>query len=123
MLASVAIAAATAAPAATAALGRTELQRHDLGIPGREAVQVRVDFPPGAVATRHRHPGEEIVYVLKGSLEYRLEGRSPATLGAGEVLFVPAGVVHEVKNVGAGDASELSTYVVEKGKPLVIPVK
>jgi quercetin dioxygenase-like cupin family protein len=45
------------------------------------------------------------------------------TLKAGEVLFIPAGTVHAVRNVGSGDAAELATYVVEKGKPLVMLVK
>lgn len=100
---------------------RADLQRHDLSIAGREAVQVRVDFRPGAEAARHTHPGEEIVYVLKGALEYRVEGRPPVTLKAGGVLFIPAGVAHGAKNVGSDSASELATYVVEKGKPLVTP--
>lgn len=112
---------ATAAQAQTPAPSRTDLQRHDLDTPGREAVQVRVDFPPGALAPAHKHPGEEIVYVLKGSLEYRLEGRPPVTLKAGEVLFIPTGVPHAVTNVGADSASELATYIVEKDKPLVTP--
>jgi quercetin dioxygenase-like cupin family protein len=102
---------------------RTELQRHDLGVPGREVVQVRVELDPGVAFGRHRHPGEEIVNVLQGSLEYRVEGRAPATLGAGDVLFIPAGVVHAARNVGRGTGAELATYIVEKGKPLVVPVK
>lgn len=112
----------TAVQAQPPQLSRTDLQRHDLDVPGHEAVQVRVDFPPGAVAPKHKHPGEEIVYVLKGSLEYRLEGRPPVKLDAGDVIFIPTGVVHAVTNVGGGEASELATYVVEKGKPLVVPV-
>jgi quercetin dioxygenase-like cupin family protein len=114
---------AAAAHAATAPLSRTDLQRHDLSIAGREVVQVRVDFPPGADMPRHRHPGEEIVYVLKGALEYQLDGKPPVPLKAGGVLFIPAGAVHAVRNVGADSASELSTYVVEKGKPLTTLVK
>ena len=102
---------------------RTDLQRHDLSVPGREVVQVRVAFAPGVVAPRHSHPGEEIVYEVEGSLEYRLEGRPPVTLKAGEVLFIPAGTIHKVKNVGGGDAAELATYVAEKGKPRVVPAK
>jgi quercetin dioxygenase-like cupin family protein len=101
-------------------LTRTDLQRHDLSIPGREAIQVRVGFAPGAVAPRHSHPGEEIVYVLEGSLEYEVDGQPPVTLKAGDVLFIPAGVIHGAKNVGTDNAAELATYVVEKGKPLVV---
>jgi quercetin dioxygenase-like cupin family protein len=102
---------------------RTDLQRHDLGIPGREVVQARVDFDRGAVFGKHRHPGEEIIYVLEGSLEYEVEGKPPITLKAGEVLFIPAGTIHAAKNVGSGNAAELGTYVVEKGKPLVELIK
>jgi quercetin dioxygenase-like cupin family protein len=102
---------------------RTDLQRHDLSVPGREVVQVRVDLAPGVVAPRHSHPGEEIVYAIEGAMEYRLEGKPPVTLKAGEVLFIPAGTIHEVKNVGGGNAAELATYIVEKGKPLVVLAK
>ena len=112
-----------AARAQQPGITRTDLQRHDLGVPGREVVQVRVDFAPGVVAPEHNHPGEEIVYVIEGLLEYQLEGKPPVTLKAGEVLFIPAGTVHAVTNVGSGNAAELATYIVEKGKPLVVMVK
>lgn len=102
---------------------RTDLQRHDLSVPGREVVQVRVDFAPGAAFGKHRHPGEEIVYVIEGELEYEVEGRPPVTLKTGEVLFIPAGAVHAARNVGDKNGAELATYLVEKGKPLVTMVK
>jgi quercetin dioxygenase-like cupin family protein len=102
---------------------RTDLQRHDLGVPGREVVQNRVDIGPEAPFVKHKHPGEEIIYVLEGSLEYHVEGNPPTTLDAGDVLFVPAEAIHAVKNVGAGNAAELATYVVEKGKPLIVLVE
>jgi quercetin dioxygenase-like cupin family protein len=98
---------------------RTDLQRHDLSAPGREAVQVRVDIDPGVAFDRHTHPGEEIIYVLAGSLEYQIDGKPPVTLKAGDVLFIPAGTIHAAKNVGSVTASELATYIVEKGKPLL----
>jgi quercetin dioxygenase-like cupin family protein len=106
-----------------AGIKRTDLQRHDLSAPGREAVQVRVDFEPGAAFGRHTHPGEEIIYVLEGALEYQVDGKPPMTLKAGDVLFIPAGTIHAAKNVGSVTASELATYVVEKDKPLVTLVK
>jgi quercetin dioxygenase-like cupin family protein len=99
---------------------RTDLLQHDLSVPGREVVQVLVEIAPGVVAPKHSHPGEEVAYVLEGALEYALEGRRPATLKAGESLFIPAGTPHVVTNVGTGNAVELATYVVEKGKPLVV---
>jgi len=106
-----------------ARIKRTDLQRHDLSVPWREAIQVRVDFDPGAAFGKHTHPGEEIIYVLDGSLEYEVEGKPPVTLKAGDVLFIPAGTVHAAKNVGSRTASELATYVVEKGKPLLTLIK
>jgi quercetin dioxygenase-like cupin family protein len=102
---------------------RTELQRHDLSVPGREVVQVRVEIDPGVALPVHTHPGEEIVYVLEGTWEYQVEGKGVRTLNAGDVAFVPMGVKHAAKNVGSGKGSALATYVVEKGKPLVVPVK
>ena len=101
---------------------RSDVLRHDLGLRGREVIQVRVDFAPGAAFGRHSHPGAEIAHVLEGTLEYELEG-TPVTLKAGESLFIPAGAIHAAKNVGAGNAAELATYLVEKGKPLLVLAK
>jgi quercetin dioxygenase-like cupin family protein len=102
---------------------RIDLQRHDLSVPGREVVQVRVELAPGVAFPKHTHPGEEIIYVLEGTWEYTVEGKPPVTLKAGDVLFIPAGTIHAAKNVGSGNGAELATYVVEKGKPLVTLVK
>jgi quercetin dioxygenase-like cupin family protein len=98
---------------------RTDLLRHDLSAPGREVIQVLVEFGPGVSAVRHSHPGEELVFVTEGSLEYRLDGRPAVIVKAGEVLFIPHGTPHSVKNVGTDNAAELATYIVEKGKPLL----
>jgi quercetin dioxygenase-like cupin family protein len=106
-----------------AGIKRTELQRHDLNTRGHEAVQVRIDFPAGTAFGKHTHPGEEVIYVLEGLLEYQVAGKPPVTLKAGEVLFIPAGTVHTAKNVGKGNGAELATYIVEKGKPIVQLVK
>jgi quercetin dioxygenase-like cupin family protein len=113
------ISAAQPRPAGTT---RTDLQRHDLRAAGWETLQAHVDFAPGAFFPNHKHPGEEIIYVLEGTLEYQVEGKA-VTLKAGDVLFVPYGVVHSARNVGSGPGAELATYVVEKGKPLTELVK
>ncbi|HJS13137.1 cupin domain-containing protein [Sphingopyxis sp.] len=115
--------AASAATSTPAGVTRTDLQRHDLSIAGRETIQARIDIAPGAVAPWHRHPGEEVIYVIEGTLEYQLEGRPPVTVTAGQVLFVPAGVAHMARNRTATNGAELATYIVEKGKPLLVPAE
>ena len=102
---------------------RSDIVRHDLGVAGREVIQVRVDSAKEVAFGPHSHPGAEVAYVLEGTLEYQFEGESPVTLKAGEALFIPAGTIHAAKNVGTGNAAELATYIVEKGKPLVVLAK
>lgn len=104
-------------------IARTEIVRHDIGDAAHEAIQVRVDFAPGAAFPRHTHPGTEIAYVAAGTMEYQLNDQPPVTLQTGEALFIPEGTIHSARNVGAGNASELATYVVEKGKPIVVTSK
>ena len=112
-----------AARAQLAGTKRTDLQRHDLSVPGREVVQAIVELEPGVTSSRHTHPGEEVVYVLEGApLEYQIEGRPSVTLKPGDVLFIPAGTVHAARNVGDRKGAELATYIVEKGKPLLTEV-
>jgi len=102
---------------------RIDLQRNDLSIPGREAVQAIVEIAPGTTAAKHSHPGEEIIYVLEGTLVYEIDGRPPIALKAGDVLFIPYGAIHSATNIGSGRGAELATYVVEKGKPLITPAR
>lgn len=102
---------------------RVELQRHDLSTAGQETVLARGEFNPGATAPKHTHPGEEVAYVLEGTVSLLVEGKPATTLKAGDVFFIPAGVVHSAKNIGTGPAKILSTYILEKGKPLATPVK
>ena len=61
--------------------------------------------------------------MLEGQLEYQIEDKPPVTLKAGDVLFIPAGTVHSARNPGNVKGSELATYIVEKGKPLLTLVK
>lgn len=102
---------------------RKMLQDQNLGMSDRHAVQVVAEFVPGGVAGKHTHPGEELGYVMEGTLELQVSGQPPRTLKAGETFFVPAGVVHDGKNVGSGPAKVLATYIVEKGKPVASPAK
>jgi quercetin dioxygenase-like cupin family protein len=102
---------------------RSLVLKQELGVPGREAVQVLKAFSPGAAAGRHTHPGEVVGYVLEGTLTLEVQGQAALTLKAGDSFFIPAGSAHDVRNTGKAPAKVLATYIVEKGKPIVTSVK
>lgn len=106
-----------------AGFSRRVLQDQNMSDPVRHAVQVVAEFAPGGAAGKHTHPGEELGYVLEGTLQLEVAGQPPRTLNAGEAFFIPAGVVHDGKNTGGGPAKVLATYIVEKGKPVASPAQ
>jgi quercetin dioxygenase-like cupin family protein len=105
-----------------AAFKRTVLQKADLSTPGREVVQALVEIPGGFRPGRHTHPGEEVGYVLDGTLVLWVEGRPTITIKTGDSFFIEAGRPHETANEGPTMARILVTYTVEKGKPLATSV-
>jgi quercetin dioxygenase-like cupin family protein len=109
----------TTAPQAPG-LTRTNIQEHELSVPGRKVIQNRVDISPDAPAFWHKHPGEEVIYVLEGSLQYNIDGQPPIKVHAGQGLTVPADTVHVATNIGTGNAAELATYIVEIDKPFLV---
>jgi len=106
-----------------AGFSRRMLQDENLSVAQRHAVQVVAEFAPGVAAGKHTHPGEELGYVLEGTLQLEVVGQPARTLKAGDAFFIPAGTVHDGKNVGGGPAKVLATYIVEKGKPVASPAK
>jgi quercetin dioxygenase-like cupin family protein len=68
---------------------RALLQRGDLSMAGHEGVMARAEFQPGASVGKHTHPGEEISYVLEGTITLEVQGKPSAVLKAGDV-FLPA---------------------------------
>jgi quercetin dioxygenase-like cupin family protein len=107
---------------AQSGFSRIVLQDQPLSVAGRHAVMARAEFAPGAAAGRHAHPGEEIGYILEGTVELSVQGRPTVTLKAGDVFYIPAGVAHDGRNPGTTKAALLSTFVAEQGKPLATPV-
>lgn len=104
------------------AFKRTVLQTVELSIAGREAVTAKAELPAGVSSGRHTHPGEEVGYVLEGAVTVERDGQSK-TFKAGEAFAIPAGQVHNAINAGTAQATIVSTYIVEKGKPLATPAK
>lgn len=122
MVALLVVGSMTALYAQQPAFKRTVLQTAELSIAGREAVTAKAELPGGVSSGRHTHPGEEIGYVIEGAVTVERDGKS-ATFKAGEAFAIPAGQVHNAVNAGTAQATIVSTYIVEKGKPLATPVK
>ena len=101
---------------------RTVVQQVDLAtVAGRESVTAFVEFQPAGTTGRHSHPGEEVGYVIEGTLLVEQDGKPPMTLNAGQAFLIPNGAIHNATSKGATGAKVLSTYIVEKGKPLATP--
>ena len=105
------------------AFKRTELQRGDLSVSGKEVVQAVAEIPAGVSAGRHTHPGEEVGYVLEGTVLVEIDGKPAATLKAGQAFIIPAGAIHNATNKSGAVAKVLATYIIDKGKPVATPAK
>ena len=102
---------------------RFPLQTQEFNVPGRIAIQARVEIEPGIEGAKHTHPGLEMAYVIEGQLEVKVDGQPTRTYKAGEAFSVPDGVVHAATNTGTVVTKLLTTYLVEVGKPLATPFK
>jgi quercetin dioxygenase-like cupin family protein len=98
------------------------LQQGDLSMAGHESVTAVAEFQPGGTVGRHTHPGEEVGYILEGTIVLEQEGKPSVTLGPGKTFFIPAGTVHNATNRGTAPARVLANYIVEKGKPLATAI-
>jgi len=104
---------------------RTMLLKTDMkGLEGKEGIVVLVEVAPGASLGKHYHNGYEFHYILEGSGVFDREGTAPVTVNPGATNYIPPEQVHDAKNTSATDPLKLLVfYVVEKGKPLAVPVK
>ena len=99
-------------------LKRSEIQHGPSSIPGREIIQVLTETPAGVELGWHIHPGEEVGYILAGTVEMRIAGKRTLTLHAGDGFLIPPRTPHNALDVGPETGRMLSTYVVEIGQPL-----
>jgi quercetin dioxygenase-like cupin family protein len=99
-------------------LKRTQLQRSASSIPGREIVQVLTEIPAGVESGWHTHPGEEVGFIVAGTVEMMIRGQETLTLHAGDGFLIPPRTPHNALDVGPETGRMLSTYIVEVGQPL-----
>jgi quercetin dioxygenase-like cupin family protein len=106
------------ADALAATLKRTEIQRGPLSLPGREMVQVRTEIPVGVASGWHTHPGEEVGYIIAGTVRMEIRDRPTLILNAGDGFLIPPRVPHNALDLGPDTGMMLSTYIVEVGLPI-----
>jgi quercetin dioxygenase-like cupin family protein len=99
-------------------LKRTELQRSASSVPGREIVQVLTEIPEGVASGWHIHPGEEVGYIIAGTVQMEIRDQPTLVLHAGDPFLIPPRVPHNALDLGPGVGMMLSTYIVEPGEPL-----
>ena len=102
----------------TGRLKRTEIQHSASSIPGRDIVQVLTEIPAGIESGWHTHPGEEVGYIIAGTVRMMIDGRATLTLKAGDGFLIPPHTPHNALDVGPGTGRMLSTYLVEAGQPV-----
>ena len=84
-------------------------------------VTVRIVLDKGATAAPHTHPGVEMGYVLDGKADLLVKGQPARAIATGDAFAIPAETVHSVVNTGPGALTMVSTYALEKDKPLATP--
>jgi quercetin dioxygenase-like cupin family protein len=62
-------------------------------ISGDNATVAQLLLKSGAVVTRHSHINEQYSWIISGALKFVFDDRE-ITVGAGEVLLIPANVPH-----------------------------
>jgi quercetin dioxygenase-like cupin family protein len=102
----------------TGRLKRTEIQREPSSIPGRDIVQVLTEIPVGVESGWHTHPGEEVGYIVAGTVRMEIKDRPTLHLEAGHGFLIPPGTPHNATDLGPGTGMMLSTYLVDPGQPL-----
>ncbi len=104
----------------TGRLRRTEVLHAVSSIPRRDIVQVRTEIPEGVESGWHHHPGEEVGYIVAGTVEMRIQDRPSLLLHPGDGFLIPPGVSHDAVDLGPGTGIMLSTYIVATGKGLSV---
>ena len=61
---------------------------------GKQGMLVWWRMKAGAHAAAHKHPHEQIVYMISGQMDFRI-GHEKRSMRAGDVAVIPGGVEHE----------------------------
>src|SRR6266404_799011 len=104
----------------------TPLMSKDLPeAPGKEALMIAVEYPPGSSDPIHRHNAHAIVYVLEGSIVMQVKGGKQVTLTPGQTFYEGPDNVHVVgRNVSKTKPAKFVVVLIkDKGAPVVVPAE
>ena len=103
----------------------TPLMSKDLTeLPGKEALMITVDYPPGSTDPIHRHNARAFVYVLEGSIVMQVKGGKEVTLTPGQTFYEGPDDVHTVgRNASTTKPAKfLVFFIKDKNAPVLVPV-
>jgi quercetin dioxygenase-like cupin family protein len=93
--------------------------------PGREALMITVEYPPGSSDPIHRHNAHALVYVLEGSVVMQVKGGQQVTLTPGQTFYEGPDNVHVVgRNASSTKPAKFLVFLIKnKGAPVLVPVE
>jgi len=94
-------------------------------IPGKEALMIMVEYPPGGSDPVHRHNAQGFIYVLEGPVVMQVRGGKEVTLTPGQTFYEGTGDVHIVgRNASSTKPAKFLVLLVKKkGAPVLVPAK
>jgi quercetin dioxygenase-like cupin family protein len=104
----------------------TPLMSKDLAeSPGKEALMITVEYPPGASDPVHRHNAQAFVYVLEGSIVMQVRGGKQVTLTPGQTFYEGPDDVHVVgRNASSTKPAKFVVLLIKnKGAPVLVPAE
>jgi quercetin dioxygenase-like cupin family protein len=110
-------------PVQPAPVKRTMLGKVEVPGANYDVITALVEIAPGFKAGRHSHPGTVQYQVLDGEFWLAVDGHAEKVSKAGEFGELKDAAIHNEGAVGSTAAKLLVIYTVERGKPLVSPVK
>src|SRR5262245_20341856 len=104
----------------------TSLMSKDLPeSPGKEALMIAVEYPPGASDPIHRHNAHAMVYVLEGSIVMQVKGGKQVTLTPGQTFYEGPDDVHILgRNASTTKPAKFVVVLIKnKGAPVFVPAE
>jgi quercetin dioxygenase-like cupin family protein len=123
MLGGASIAQQQPSPVQPSPVKRTVISKIDVPNSNYEVVTALLEIAPGFKAGRHFHPGVVNGYVTEGQLWIAIDGQPEQTVMPGQSAMLPNKAIHNEGATGTSTTKAIVTYVVEKGQPMVQPVK